>query len=50
MAKFYERLTEELKIFIIDWAVKKGDEGVKEYWQEKNQVSIDGLPTKLLED
>jgi hypothetical protein len=34
---------------LIDWAKKKGDRGIKEYWQQKNQVSIDGLPTKLLE-
>jgi hypothetical protein len=34
---------------LIDWAVKKGNEGLKKYWQKKNQVSIDGLPTKLLE-
>lgn len=27
-----------------------GEEGVKAYWQKKNQVSIDGLPTKLLAD
>ena len=31
-----------------EWAEKKGEEGVYAYWQEKNQHSIDGLPTKLL--
>lgn len=30
------------------WATGKGDEGVKRYWEEKNQVSIDGLPTNIL--
>ena len=35
---------------IIDWANKKGEQGLVEYWHEKNQTSIDGLPTKLLED
>lgn len=30
------------------WAEKKGEEGIKDYWQEKNQTSIDGLPTDLL--
>ncbi|NVJ88502.1 MAG: pyridoxamine 5'-phosphate oxidase family protein [Flavobacteriaceae bacterium] len=32
-----------------DWAASKGKEGIKEYWTEKNQTSIDGLPTKILE-
>jgi hypothetical protein len=32
------------------WAEKKGAVGLLEYWREKNQVSIDGLPTGLLED
>jgi Pyridoxamine 5'-phosphate oxidase len=32
------------------WADKKGVVGLLDYWREKNQVSIDGLPTGLLED
>ena len=32
------------------WAEKKGAVGLLDYWREKNQVSIDGLPTDLLED
>jgi hypothetical protein len=32
------------------WAEKKGPIGLLDYWREKNQVSIDGLPTGLLED
>jgi len=32
-----------------EWAENKGKEGVYEYWQQKNQHSIDGLPTRLLE-
>lgn len=32
---------------LIQWAQKKGDDGIRDYWQEKNQVSIDGLPTGL---
>jgi hypothetical protein len=35
---------------LIDWATKKGEQGIYEYWQVKNLKSIDGLPTKLLED
>lgn len=31
-----------------NWATKKGKEGLKEYWQQKNQVSIDGKPTNIL--
>lgn len=32
------------------WAGHKGEAGIQSYWAEKNQVSIDGLPTKLLSD
>ena len=32
-----------------DWATKKGDEGLKRYWEEKNQMSIDGIPTFIIE-
>jgi hypothetical protein len=32
------------------WAGKKGTLGLLDYWREKNQVSIDGLSTGLLED
>ncbi|MGK7873831.1 MAG: pyridoxamine 5'-phosphate oxidase family protein [Xenococcaceae cyanobacterium] len=35
---------------LINWANNKGEQGIEEYWQAKNQKSIDGLPTKLLED
>ena len=30
------------------WALKKGEEGLKKYWQEKNQRSIDGKPTNIM--
>lgn len=30
------------------WAVKKGDEGVRKYWEEKNQFSIDGIATNIV--
>jgi hypothetical protein len=32
------------------WAEKKGATGLLDYWREKNQVSIDGLPSGLLEE
>ena len=31
------------------WADKKGEGGVREYWALKNQSSIDGLPTHILD-
>ncbi|WP_017842789.1 pyridoxamine 5'-phosphate oxidase family protein [Methylotuvimicrobium buryatense] len=31
-----------------DWATKKGDDGLKQYWEEKNQMSIDGIPTHIV--
>ena len=32
-----------------EWANKKGESGIKEYWKEKNQESIDGKPTHIIE-
>ena len=32
-----------------DWAEKRGEDGLKEYWAEKNQVSLDAIPTLILE-
>ena len=32
------------------WAEKKGAAGLLDYWREKNRMSIDGLPSGLLED
>lgn len=32
-----------------DWAKKKGQEGIKDYWREKNEVSLDGIPTNIQE-
>lgn len=29
------------------WAENKGDAGIKDYWQQKNRQSIDGLPTGM---
>lgn len=31
-----------------DWARKKGEGGLRDYWREKNQTSIDGLPTGIV--
>jgi len=32
---------------LVDWARKKGEEGLREYWREKNLLSLDGLPTGI---
>jgi len=31
-----------------NWAQKKGDEGLKQYWNEQNQTSLDGFPTNIM--
>ena len=30
-----------------EWAINKGDGGIKDYWLEKNEFSIDGIPTNI---
>ena len=30
-----------------EWAKKKGEEGIKAYWQERNRISLDGKPTGI---
>lgn len=32
------------------WAAKQGPEGLHQYWHDKNQTSLDGLPTHILEE
>ena len=32
------------------WAEKRGDDGIRDYWKEKNLVSLDGAPTGVLGD
>jgi len=34
---------------LIKWAEKKGDDGIEKYWRDKNQTSIDGLPTQIFD-
>lgn len=33
---------------LVDWARKKGDEGLHDYWIEKNQQSIDQIPSHIV--
>jgi hypothetical protein len=32
---------------LLRWAEKKGEDGLKQYWREKNCVSLDGKPIEL---
>lgn len=32
-----------------DWAIEQGEEKIEQYWEDKNQTSIDGLPTNILD-
>lgn len=48
MAVPYMSFTEEREQ-LSEWAEKKGDEGIRRYWEEKNQVSLDGIPTRIVE-
>jgi Pyridoxamine 5'-phosphate oxidase len=44
---FYEHQSD--RDALITWAAKKGEQGLQDYWYEKNRVSIDGLPTPISE-
>ncbi len=35
---------------LADWCARKGPEGIGKYWVEKNQKTIDGFETRLIED
>lgn len=37
----------EERLQLDEWAVQKGEEGIKDYWKEKNETSIDGIPTRI---
>lgn len=39
----------EERLQLDDWAKGKGQDGIKEYWKDKNEQSIDGIPTKIEE-
>ncbi|MCU7880564.1 MAG: pyridoxamine 5'-phosphate oxidase family protein [Candidatus Thiodiazotropha sp. (ex Lucinoma aequizonata)] len=32
---------------LTDWAEKKGNKGIKEFWGKRNKLSVDGKPTDL---
>jgi hypothetical protein len=35
---------------LLQWAEKKGEAGIHQYWKDKNQISIDGLPTRIAQE
>lgn len=35
---------------LVEWAERKGDAGIEQYWRERNTVSFDGLPTGIMDD
>jgi hypothetical protein len=39
----------EDRLTLQNWASRKGENGIRDYWREKNTASIDGLPTGMLE-
>jgi len=34
---------------LIDWAKGKGKAGIRSYWEDKNQMSLDGIATQIVE-
>jgi len=34
---------------LAEWAIKKGDAGLRQYWEDINQLSIDNIPTHIIE-
>ncbi len=34
---------------LLDWAEKKGEEGIKAFWRDRNQTSLDGVPTHIMD-
>lgn len=33
---------------LVEWSKKKGEDGIRKYWEDKNQQSIDGIPTNIV--
>lgn len=38
----------EERELLTDWATKKGEQGIADYWEEKNQLSLDDKPTQIM--
>ena len=39
---------QEQRQILVDWADKKGQEGIQDYWEEKNQKSLNDKPTGII--
>ncbi len=35
---------------LTDWIEKKGEEGITQYWTDRNSQSLDGKPTGIFEE
>ncbi len=44
---FYDYIEERKQL--IDYSIKKGVQGIKDLWREKNQFSLDGQPTHIVD-
>lgn len=40
----------EERTILTNWSDKQGEEGIKNYWAEKNMKSIDGFETKIFDE
>ncbi len=40
----------EERTILKEWANKKGEEGIRDYWKEKNTVSLDGHETGIFDN
>lgn len=38
----------EQRSLLPEWAAKKGEDGIRDYWRQKNRISFDGHDTGLL--
>ena len=36
------------RVLLNNWAEKKGSAGLMQYWKDKNQISLDGIPTEIV--
>ena len=41
---------QEDRVALDKWAEKRGEDGIAAYWAEKNQLSLDGKPTGVLQN
>lgn len=41
---------QEERTILSQWATKKGRDGIKQYWEDKNTTSIDGYETQIFGD